>query len=192
MIEVDGMTDGTDNYTKSVISAMYSDPATRILDGGSVDNDGNLGWFSYVNGEKLIAGFKRFKNKYAGKAGKFFDYSRELFSAVIYKHESAEEEDYAMTGGRTPHPVMEVKNLKSTPKGTDIEMAEMAVTELGLEHGTEQATDVARISNIIDVIRDYKDNLTENALERYDMFMDNVAELVSIPKPAYAYAKEGD
>jgi hypothetical protein len=192
-IEVDDMRKGdfkTDRYTNSVIESMYADPTTRILDGDSVDGDGNLGWFSYANGEKLIAGFKKIKNNYIDKIKGWFDdskeISRELFKALIYKHECAEEKDYIVNGGRTPHGELEVRNLQSTPKGTDMEMAEMAVTELGLKQGTEQAREVASISNIRNAIRGYKNSLTRKALEKYEMFMDNVAEMVGIREPAYA------
>jgi hypothetical protein len=157
---------------------LYSDPDVELVRGSSVNKNGDMGWADFKTGKKYISLFDDAKNFYREKTSKWLNYVKGLVQGAIYKHETFEQAYKGSIG----HEEMEMKNLNSTSKGDDLHLAEVAMHDLGLQHGREFSRKLAGMTNLKELIREY------GSKEKYLKIREDIADLFSLPEPVYAYA----
>lgn len=160
---------------------MYEDPDVKLVRGSSVNRNGDIGWADFGTGKKYIPLFDDVKRSYTGRARGWFDYVKGLVKGAIYKHETFEQ----AYGGSIGHEEMEKKNLDSTARDDDLHLAEVAMHDLGLQHGREFSGKLAEMSNLGELIQKY------GFRDKYLKIREDIADLFSLPEPAYAHANVG-
>jgi hypothetical protein len=152
---------------------LYKDPDVELVRGSSVNKKGDIGWADFLTRKKYIPFFDDAVTVYKTKVKPWLKYAKGLVQGAIYKHETFEQAYKGSIG----HEDMEIENLESTAKGDDLNFAEVAMHDLGLQHGRKFSRKLAEMTNLREVIQKYRSN------DKYLKIREGIADLFSLPEP---------
>ncbi len=155
---------------------LFKDPDVELVRGSSVNKSGDIGWADFLTGKKYIPLLDDAVTVYKTKVKPWLKYAKGLVQGAIYKHETFEQAYRGSIG----HEDMEIENLESTDKGDDLHLAEIAMHDLGLQHGRKFSEKIADMTNLKELIQKYGFN------EKYLKIKEDIADVFNLPKPAYA------